>query len=377
MAGIYIHIPFCKKRCIYCDFFSDTRMHLRKDYVDALCRELDMRYAELENAPVHTIYIGGGTPSQLSGEELVRIFDALSLHLPLSACKEITLEANPDDLKADYITMLKHTPINRISMGIQSFDDDDLLFLNRRHTAAQAEEAFIRCREAGFENISIDLIYGLPGQTIQGWQSNLRRATALRPAHISAYSLIYEEGTALFRMLESGKVSECDDELSLDMFDCLIDTLEAAGYEHYEISNFALPGMYSQHNTSYWLDVPYLGLGPSAHSYDGKCRRWNIKDISGYMNKISHGSNAYETEILDTNSRYNDMILTSLRTMWGLSLRCIEENFGRDMREYCQALAKPYIDTGKLVLSGDNLKLTRSGLFVSDSIMSDLMKVED
>lgn len=377
MAGIYIHIPFCKKRCIYCDFFSDTRMHLRKNYVDALCRELDMRYAELENAPVHTIYIGGGTPSQLSGEELVRIFDALSLHLPLSACKEITLEANPDDLKADYITMLKHTPINRISMGIQSFDDDDLLFLNRRHTAAQAEEAFIWCREAGFENISIDLIYGLPGQTIQGWQSNLRRATALRPAHISAYSLIYEEGTALFRMLESGKVSECDDELSLDMFDCLIDTLEAAGYEHYEISNFALPGMYSQHNTSYWLDVPYLGLGPSAHSYDGKCRRWNIKDISGYMNKISHGSNAYETEILDTNSRYNDMILTSLRTMWGLSLRCIEENFGRDMREYCQALAKPYIDTGKLVLSGDNLKLTRSGLFVSDSIMSDLMKVED
>ena len=342
------------------------------------CRELDMRYAELGNAPgTDQDTRGGGTPSQLSGEELVRIFDALSLHLPLSACKEITLEANPDDLKADYITMLKHTPINRISMGIQSFDDDDLLFLNRRHTAAQAEEAFIRCREAGFENISIDLIYGLPGQTIQGWQSNLRRATALRPAHISAYSLIYEEGTALFRMLESGKVSECDDELSLDMFDCLIDTLEAAGYEHYEISNFALPGMYSQHNTSYWLDVPYLGLGPSAHSYDGKCRRWNIKDISGYMNKISHGSNAYETEILDTNSRYNDMILTSLRTMWGLSLRCIEENFGRDMREYCQALAKPYIDTGKLVLSGDNLKLTRSGLFVSDSIMSDLMKVED
>ena len=377
MAGIYIHIPFCKKRCIYCDFFSDIRMHLRKDYVDALCRELEMRYAELENAPIHTIYIGGGTPSQLSGEELARIFDALSLHLPLSACKEITLEANPDDLSADYITMLKHTPINRISMGIQSFDDDDLLFLNRRHTAAQAEEAFVRCREAGFGNISIDLIYGLPGQTIQGWQSNLGRAIALRPAHISAYSLIYEEGTALFRMLESGKVSECDDELSLDMFDCLIDTLEAAGYEHYEISNFALPGMYSQHNTSYWLDVPYLGLGPSAHSYDGKCRRWNVRDISRYINKISHGFNAYETEILDTNSRYNDMILTSLRTMWGLSLSRIEENFGRDMRQYCQALARPYIDTGKLVLSGDNLKLTRSGLFVSDSIMSDLMKVED
>ncbi|MCH5329091.1 MAG: radical SAM family heme chaperone HemW [Coprobacter sp.] len=377
MAGIYLHIPFCKKRCIYCDFFSDTRLHWKQKYLAALCEELKMRYAELDGAPVQTLYFGGGTPSGLTAEELNSLWETMAALFPLSDCEEITLEANPDDLTPAYIAMLKHTPVNRISMGVQSFDEQDLIFLNRRHTAAQAEEAFIHCREAGFGNISIDLIYGLPGQTMEGWKNNLERAVALQPDHISAYNLIYEEGTALYRLRESGKVTECRDELALDMFDWLINRLTAAGYEHYEISNFARPGMYSRHNTSYWQDVPYLGLGASAHSYNGTCRSWNVRDIPEYIRGISAHVFAGEKEQLSENDKYNDMVLTALRTRWGLDLKRLESRFGTDLKRYCLACAQPYIESGKLSCKEEILTLTRSGLFVSDGIMADLMKVDD
>lgn len=376
MAGIYLHIPFCKKRCVYCDFFSDTRMHWMQNYLEALCRELQMRYKELGGEPVHTVYIGGGTPSQLTGRELDFVFNALSGFFPLSDCREITLEVNPDDLSAEYVSMLKRLPVNRISMGIQSFDDADLSLLNRRHTAAQAETAFRRCRAVGFENISIDLIYGLPGQTIADWKRNLQRAVDLRPNHISAYNLIYEEGTELYRWKESGKVSECRDELALEMFEWLIDSLTEAGYEHYEISNFALPGMYSKHNTSYWQDVPYLGVGASAHSYDRVRRSWNVRDIPTYIKCIADGVKPCEVETLSENDRYNDRVLTALRTMWGLDLKRMESDFGSALKDYCLACAQPYIQSGKLLCDGDRLTLSRTGLFVSDAIISDLMKID-
>ena len=376
MAGIYLHIPFCKTRCIYCDFYSTTRSELKTRYVHALCHELGMRKEYLKGEPIETIYFGGGTPSQLEEADFKRIFETIRENYGMEHCREITLEANPDDLSQEYLKMLSSLPFNRISMGIQTFDDTTLRLLKRRHNSQTAIEAVRRCREAGFQNISIDLIYGLPGETDQRWAQDLQQAVSLNVEHISAYHLIYEEGTPLYKMLQQHSVSQVDEDSSLNFFSTLIDTLSVAGYEHYEISNFCKPGMYSRHNTSYWQGVPYLGCGPSAHSFDGDSREWNVASLNQYLSSVEQGQRQHETEQLDTQTRYNEYIITGLRTMWGISTEELKSKFGDRLWKYCLEQAKPYLENGKLELHNDRLKLTREGIFVSDGIMSDLLEIE-
>lgn len=377
MAGIYIHIPFCKTRCIYCDFYSTTRSELKERYIHALCHELETRRQYLQGEPIETIYFGGGTPSQLSGEDFQQVFDTIEKTYSMGQVQEITLEANPDDLTPQYVQTLANLPFNRISMGLQTFDEATLRLLNRRHTAAQAITAIERCREAGFRNISIDLIYGLPGETAERWEHDLAQAIALNPEHISAYHLIYEEGTPIYKMLQQHRVCEVDEESSVHFFSNLIDRLTAAGYEHYEISNFCRPGYHSRHNTSYWQGIPYLGCGPSAHSFNRREREWNIASLNKYLNGIESGERAYETEILDTTTRYNERIITSIRTSQGLSLTKLKEEFGTELWQYCLNMAASSIKNGMLEEREGNLRLTREGIFISDSIMSDLLKVEE
>lgn len=375
MAGLYIHIPFCAKRCLYCDFFSNTEMKYKEPYVTALIRELEIRKDYIGNEPLETIYFGGGTPSQLQATDFERIFDAIQRLFDTSGCKEVTLEANPDDMIPEYVASLRTFPFNRISMGVQSFKAEDLRFLNRRHDREQALRAVELCKENGLANISIDLIYGLPGQTLKEWESNLDRAIQLDIPHISAYHLIYEEGTALYKLKEAGKISPVEEEISVSLFTSLIDRLTANGYLHYEISNFARPGMISRHNSSYWTGKKYLGAGPSAHSYNGESRQWNVSSLPAYIRAIGNGSPEIEVEELDINTRYNDFIITGLRTMWGVNLTEIQGQFGNDKLIYCQKQAAPYLKQGLLIEKGETLTLSRNGIFISDSIMSDLLWV--
>ena len=376
MAGIYIHIPFCKTRCIYCDFYSTTRSELKSQYIRALCRELTERKEYLKGEAVETIYFGGGTPSQLSENDFKEVFKTIEQVYGTRKATEITLEANPDDLTEEYTQMLRTLPFNRISMGIQTFDDATLRLLNRRHNAAQAIEAVQRCRQAGFQNISIDLIYGLPRETDQRWAQDLQQAVSLNVEHISAYHLIYEEDTPLYKMLQQHSVSQVDEDSSLNFFSTLIDTLSAAGYEHYEISNFCRPGYYSRHNTSYWKGIPYLGCGPSAHSFNGTTREWNISSIDRYIKGIEEGQRVFETEYLGPITRYNEFIITTMRTVWGTPIEKLKQLFGIEMWEYCRKMATPYLKNGKLEEYEGALRLTREGIFISDSIMSDLLWVD-
>lgn len=375
MAGIYIHIPFCKRRCIYCDFFSTTQSEKKSAYVHALCQELDMRKNYLEGEDIETIYLGGGTPSQLTQEELEEIFSSLYNIYKVKEDAEITLEANPDDLTPEYIHMLHTLPINRISMGIQTFQEETLKLLHRRHTAQQAIEAVQHCREAGFQNISIDLMYGLPGETLETWKEDLQQAIALHPEHISAYHLIYEEGTALWKLREQNQVEEADEDLSVTLFKTLIEELTHAGYEHYEISNFCLPGLHSRHNSSYWTGKKYLGCGPSAHSFNGISRQWNVASLDKYIQTIQQGKLDYEIEELDIYTRYNDYVITTIRTHWGMSLSHLRSTYGENLYQYCLRMAKPHLEQRVLEIKEDTLKLTKEGIFISDGIMSDLLFV--
>nr|WP_320037498.1 radical SAM family heme chaperone HemW [uncultured Bacteroides sp.] len=377
MAGIYLHIPFCKTRCIYCDFYSTTRSEMTDRYVSALCRELELRKSYLDNEPVETIYFGGGTPSQLSKENFEKIFETIEREYNLEQCREITLEANPDDLTPEYIKMLASLPFNRISIGIQTFNEQTLRLLKRRHTAGQAISAVKECRIAGFQNISIDLMYGLPGETPESWKADLEQAISLNVEHISAYHLIYEEGTPLYEMLQKHKVEEVDEESSVDFFALMIDRLTKAGFQHYEISNFCKPDMYSQHNSSYWTGKKYLGCGPSAHSFNGSTRQWNVSSLDKYIAGIEKGIPDFDIEELDATTRYNDFVITSLRTMWGLSLNRLEEEFGTEFKQYCLENAQTYLDSGKLEIRDNTLFLSKEGIFISDGIMSDLLWVED
>ena len=376
MAGIYIHIPFCKRRCIYCDFFSTTQSEKKAEYVHALVRELEMRKDYVEDEEIETIYLGGGTPSQLSQEELEEIFAYIYKVYKVTPDAEITLEANPDDLTPEYVSMLRTLPVNRISMGIQTFQEETLKLLHRRHTARQAIEAFRRCREAGFQNISIDLMYGLPGETLETWEQDLQQAVDLRPEHISAYHLIYEEGTTLWNLREQNKVEEAEEELSLTLFKTLIERLTKAGYQHYEISNFCLPGLHSRHNSSYWTGKKYLGCGPSAHSFDGISRQWNVSSLEKYLEGIRSNQLDFELEDLDLYTRYNDFVITSIRTCWGMPLAQLRTTYGETLYNYCLRMAKPHIEQGVLEIKEDTLKLTPQGIFISDGIMSDLLWIE-
>lgn len=376
MAGIYLHIPFCKTRCIYCDFYSTTRSELKSRYVQALCRELEMRKGYLKGENIETVYFGGGTPSQLEEGDFRQLFETIQKCYGMESCREITLEANPDDLSKEYLQILSTLPFNRLSMGIQTFDDTTLKLLKRRHDARTAIEAVDRCRQAGFSNISIDLIYGLPGETKERWENDLRQAIDLNVEHISAYHLIYEEDTPIYKMLKQHQVSEVDEDSSLEFFTLLIERLQKAGFEHYEISNFCRPGKYSRHNTSYWQGISYLGCGPSAHSFDGMTREWNVSSIDLYIKGIEENRRAFEIEHLDQATRYNEFIITTIRTVWGTPIEKLKQTFGNELWEYCRKMAAPYLENGKLEEHDGALRLTREGIFISDSIMSDLLWVD-
>ncbi len=375
MAGIYIHIPFCKTRCVYCDFYKETDESEIGTFVKTLCTEAIQRKSEVPE-PVKTIYFGGGTPSRLSKQHFEEIFETLFSRFSIEDDAEITLEANPDDLSEDYIQLLHKLPFNRISIGIQSFNDDELRFLSRRHSSRQAVEAVKLCQQAGFDNISIDLMYGLPRQTPGIWKENLQQACELNVQHISAYHLIYEKQTKLYSLLQKGRVRPVTDETSTEMFSTLIDTLAQNSFEHYEISNFAKNGLYSKHNTSYWKNEKYMGLGPSAHSYDGENRRWNMASLEKYTAAIQSGKLLQESEKLTFAQKYNEFILTGLRTVWGVDLDLLEERFGQELSGYCLQNARKFIREGLLAIKDNSLILTREGIFISDGIMSELMRVE-
>lgn len=375
-VGIYIHIPFCKSRCIYCGFYSTTNKELKERYVDALIREIHMRKDDfarlgtsLSPSSTSTVYFGGGTPSSLSVCDIERIVGALESTFN-GTPSEVTLEMNPDDVTKDYIKAVRQMGINRISMGIQTFDDSRLQFIRRRHNASQAEKAVMTIREEGIHNVSIDLMFGFPNQTMDEWVTDIDKAIALHPTHISAYSLMYEEDTPLFRMLQKGEINQIDDETSLAMYTELINRLTANGYEHYEISNFAMPGYRSVHNSSYWHDTPYLGFGAAAHSYNKDTRSWNRPDLKKYIESIESGVLPSESEVIDADTHYNDLITTALRTREGLNLDDLPQKY----REYALVNARKSISEHLLEATDSHIRLTREGLFVSDMVMSELIK---
>ena len=372
MAGLYLHIPFCKSRCIYCGFYSTVGLDLRQKYVNAVCKEMEMRRTE---DAIKTIYLGGGTPSQLTGDQLRQLFYIINKVFGDEA-EEVTIECNPDDVTVEFAEALPRLTVNRVSMGAQTFDNKRLQFLHRRHNAEQVPIAVQRLRDAGISNISIDLMYGFPGETQDDWQRDIDAALALDVEHLSAYCLMIEEGTVLYEQMRNEKLEMRNDkaeELERAMYELLIDKLTAAGYEHYEISNFAKPGYRSRHNSSYWHDVPYIGLGAAAHSYDGKNRSWNVADIKEYIAAIERGERPAEWETLDEDTHYNDRITVALRTSDGLDLNTLSERH----RHYCMKEAQRFIDDGLLQLKGHHLILTRKGLFVSDMVMSELIYVDD
>lgn len=375
MAGLYIHIPLCVSRCIYCDFYSSTNRAQSHRLVGGLCAEMRLRKDYLKGEPVSTIYLGGGTPSVLPAGELERLFCCAAGVFNLQA-EEVTVECNPDDVTPEYAASLVRLGVNRVSMGVQSFSDADLKAINRRHTARQAVEAVANLRQAGISNISIDLIYGLPSQTEDGWLHNLQEAVRLGVPHLSAYSLTYEEGTALYRLMEEGKVAPVPEELSLRFYRMLCETLEAAGYEHYEISNFARMGMESKHNSSYWNQTPYIGIGPSAHSFNGNSRQWNVASTSAYLKALAEGRLDAEVEQLTPRESFNDRVFTALRTSQGLDLPSLKNSYPQ-FYDQCLRSAETSLKAGHLEFAdgGNTLKLTREGIFVSDAVFVDLMEV--
>lgn len=372
MTGLYIHIPFCASRCVYCGFYSTTLPALRDAYVDALCQELTLRAEELPaDEAITTIYLGGGTPSQLTTDQLDRLFSYI-YKVYRSQPVEVTMECNPDDITPAFADWIAQSPIDRISMGAQTFSDDRLRLLRRRHTAAEVRRATTLLRQAGIRNISIDLMFGFPGETLADWEQDIDEALRLGVEHISAYSLMYEEETTLHRWLSEGRIQEIDDDLSLRMYDCLVDRLTAAGYRHYEISNFALPQRESRHNSSYWRDVPYVGLGASAHSFDGRQRSWNVADIETYIAAIGRGERPCTVEALDPDTHYEDVVLTSLRTAEGIDLGKIRRDFGSQRLDFLLAAADQDLRQGYLVREDDHLRLTRRGIYLSDGITARL-----
>lgn len=375
MAGIYIHIPFCKQRCSYCAFYSSTLYNIKEEYVDALCNELRMRKEYLKGETVETIYLGGGTPSTLTISQLQKICDTVYATYPVSDTPEVTIECNPDDLTPEFLKQLKTIPFNRISMGVQSFNDMQLKRLGRRHNAEKACSAVKNARAAGFGNISIDLMFALPGSTKEEWMHDLETAIALKPDHLSAYNLMYEGGTPLYNSLQRGEFKELSEEENVEQFQMLISSMKAAGYRHYEISNFAKPGRESRHNSSYWNDTPYIGCGAASHSYNGTSREWNIADIKEYIKGINSGKRNFEIEHLNEEERYNDTILTRLRTADGLPLAWMEEKFSGRLNTYMLRAAEKEVALGNLKEENGHLSLTEKGIFISDAVIRELIYV--
>jgi oxygen-independent coproporphyrinogen-3 oxidase len=375
MAGIYVHIPFCKQRCNYCAFYSSTLYNIREEYVASLCRELQEHKDYAGGEPIGTVYFGGGTPSTLTIEQLRRICDTIYSTYPIASKPEVTIECNPDDLTPEFLEQLKTLPFNRISMGVQSFNDAQLKRLGRRHDAEAARQAVRNARAAGYGNISIDLMFALPGSTAKEWAHDLQSAIELKPDHLSAYNLTYEEGTPLYRALERGDFTELSEEENVEQFHILITKLKEAGYRHYEISNFALPGCESRHNSSYWNDTPYIGCGAAAHSYNGTSREWNIADIKGYIKGIESGERNYEIEHLNEEERYNDAVLTRLRTTKGIPLEWMKEKFNAKLNNHMLRIAEKEIALGNLKEEKGHLSLTEKGIFISDAVIRELIYI--
>lgn len=378
MAGIYIHVPFCSSRCIYCDFYSTTLgEEWRSKYVQAVCSELIARRGELaENAQVETIYFGGGTPSLLECSYLEQILETISKNYKCSDVIELTLECNPDDVSEEIVRCWKGLGVNRVSLGAQTFQDSILRFLRRRHSSLAITNAVSHLKKCGLENISLDLIYGLPGQTMELWQQDVMRVLAENVPHVSAYALTYEAGTVLYQKSQAGEIVETDEETVRDMYMYLMNEMECVGFRHYEISNFAIPGMESKHNSSYWKGVPYLGVGPGAHSYDGnRIRRANFPDLLSYVG--SQGAPRYESERLSDAQLLEEYVMTRMRTDEGISFAFISSIYGMSVVNKLRKLAFPYVEQGRLMMQHDHLKLTRDGIMVSDYIISDLISVAD
>lgn len=373
MAGIYIHIPFCRKMCSYCDFYHVISTDDNTAYIDAMLQEISSRKDYLGDETVSTIYLGGGTPSLLSIKELDSLLTQVNKQYKVENDCEITIELNPDDIDPDYLSGLKRLNINRVSVGIQSWRDADLKLLNRRHDSAQAEKALKEIFKTGFDNVTIDLIYGIPGMNLQDWSKNLDFTFYFDIKHLSAYHLTFEKGTVFWRMLEKGVINEIDEEESSALFNMLIGKAEKAGFIHYEISNFGKQGYFSKHNANYWKQVSYIGIGPSAHSFNGYSRQWNVSNIKEYVKAINNGDSCYEREELDTRKRFNEYIMTSLRTMWGIDLDYVEKTFEKEGYDYVVNLSGKFKDYGLMKKEGENLILTNQGKMISDNIISEFM----
>ena len=371
MSGIYIHIPFCKQACHYCDFHFSTSMKKKVEMVLALAKEMELRKDEFKNEVVETIYFGGGTPSVLSIDDIRFLIHSVYQNYNVVENPEITLEANPDDLDEETILQFANSPINRLSIGIQSFFEDDLQLMNRAHNLEEAKKCLAFATQH-FDNISIDLIYGMPNMSNEKWLQNIETALSFNIPHISSYALTVEPKTTLHKMIKSGTISNIDDDLAQQHFHILIDKLQENGFVHYELSNFGKPDYFSKNNTAYWLVKKYIGIGPSAHGFNGKSRSWNVSNNSLYLKTIAENKVPSEIEILSKTDQYNEYIMTGLRTIWGVSLERIETEFGSSYLEYLHQQAEKYISDNLLTVENNILKTTKKGKFLSDGIASDL-----
>lgn len=377
MSGIYIHIPYCRQKCSYCNFFSLASGKYRDELVPALLKELELQKDYLRGSGIGTVYFGGGTPSLLGGDEILSITDKIDKLFGIEAGAEITLEANPDDLTPEKLRELTTTPINRMSIGIQSFHDDDLNFLNRSHSGTDGFNCIQRVKDSGYQNLSLDLIYGIPGLTSAKWEQNLEMFLKLDIPHLSAYALTVEEKTPLAVQIRKGQAPMVEDTLQSEHFEFLSRFMESAGYLHYEISNFSKPDCFSRHNTSYWKGVHYLGIGPSAHSYNGVSRQWNISNLGQYISGVQKGELPFENEILTPTQQFNEYIMTSVRTMWGCDLNHVRQVFPPDWVTQLINEAGPFAGKGLLIMEQDVLKLTQIGKFRADGIAASLFRDED
>lgn len=372
MSGIYLHIPFCKQACYYCNFHFSTSLSQKDALVAALLEEMELQRSYLGGQAVNTVYFGGGTPSLLTETDLRQLMEKLHQLFNIRSDAEITLEANPDDLLPDKLRQLKAAGVNRLSIGVQSFHEADLIWMNRAHNSQQALQCLHDAQAAGFRNLSIDLIYGGPTLSDEGWEQNVQQAIALKIPHLSCYALTVEPGTTLDHLIRKHKMQPVDPDKAARHFEMLMRWTAAAGYEHYEISNFALSGWHSRHNSSYWKLVPYLGLGPSAHSFNGHSRQWNVSNNTRYIQSLQHGKAPFEIETLTPAIQLNEYIMTSLRTSRGCNLELVEARFGADKRKQLEAAGRKFIAAGKMELRESSLVLTREGKLFADGIAAEL-----
>ncbi len=376
MAGIYIHVPFCYTRCSYCDFYKTTDQQFKDEYIKALCKEIELNRSFLLNEDIQTIYFGGGTPSTIKVEEITVIIKAIKKHSSLKHLQEFTLEINPDDVSDEYIGGLVDLGVDRLSMGIQSFYDVHLRKMNRRHNAKQAKEAIRIAKENGITNLSIDLIYGLPYMTFEEWERNVQMAIESGVQHISAYHLTFEKGTLYYDYLKKGKLQEVPEESSVKQFDYLVKELSCAGFEHYEISNFSLPGLESKHNSNYWTGQKYLGLGPSAHAFDGKNRSWNVRDVRKYITALEGNETYFEKEELKEIDRYNELIMLGLRKKYGFNMSLLD-GFNTTICTFFNKELKRQISSNNVMLEDGFCKVADNRKMITDRIISDFFFVDE